>query len=562
VERQSAKVPLTSSGTAAAENTRMTKTRRWLLGASLAIAGCVDGSIGDATDVAESAPGEPEGFPASEDAGPASEDAPAEDTAKPEVPRDSSGHPADDGAPDTKRLSADLAQHLRIRKISAYQSIEVPLARDGEHATRSRWENIWGVEAAQVPLVAGREALVRIFVEPEDGFEKSLVTARIKLQAGGKTQILYGNKEVSAASSDGDLDSTINVVVPAEALAEGTKFGVVLNGPQPSEAPSNKSSARFPEDGTLDDLGVDVGGDVMKVVLVPMRYQGRMPDTSDAQVETYRDHLLRRYPVTRVEVSVHDAIDYTGTITHDDGIGDMLEKISALHGKDSAASNVYYVGLLKPADKFWDFCGSGCVAGLSYVGEPASVWWGYSGTDWAGGTGAHELGHAHGLPHAPCGVDGSGFWPNDEAHANAKLGAWGWDPVEKKLVDPGNTAKTVHDLMSYCGPSWIGDFNYAKLWRRVKKDNTKASIIGAMPLHETVRVAADGSLSWSPTPRAWEAWMDEGELRTIAIVDATGKSSTVTARWFAYDHLPGGHFVFPTAADAREVRFAGRSVTR
>jgi hypothetical protein len=394
----------------------------------------------------------------------------------------------------------------------------------------------------------------------------------VKLQVNGDkglvTHVFYATKTVTGASNDGDLASTINVKIPGSALVPGVKIGVVLNAPGTSPPPTGKSSARYPQDGSLDDIGVGAGGDVMKVVFVPMKYNGdgsgRMPDTSDAQIAMYKDQFFRKYPVAKVDVSVHAPVDYDAVITKDHGIGDMLNMIGALHDKDGAASSTYYVGLLQPAAKFWDFCGSGCVAGLSFVGQPASVWWGYSGTDWAGGTGAHEVGHAHGLPHAPCGTDDPDWWPSDDAHAGAKLGAWGWDPVESKLFDPGgdpsaSVKSTNRDVMSYCGPTWIGDFNYAKLWHRVQADNgVKAAMyIGKPSRMESVFVGEAGQSTWEKASIAYQPWMENGEVRTITVVDADGRASNETGYWFPYDHLPGGHLVFPElpSKTGRIVRF-------
>ncbi len=493
-------------------------------------------------------------------------------------PLDSTGYPADDpAAPDTHALSADLAEHLTITEVASYQSLKVSLARDGAPVARPKWEKIFGASPAVVPIVAGRDALLRIFVKPEAGFVAGTITARVKVQRKGdkglESKIFSGTKAVSAASSDGDLGSTINVVIPAAALVPGVSFGVVLNAKVTSEAPKGLHSARYPRDGALADFGVAPGGDVLKVVLVPMRYQGdgsgRLPDTSATQVEFYRDQFFRKYPVARVDIRIHAPIDYSSVVTHDAGIGDMLNVIGGLHTKEKAADNEYYIGLLQPAAKFWDFCGSGCVAGLSFVGSPSSVWWGYSGADWAAGVGAHEVGHAHGLPHAPCGTTDPDFWPSDADHQSAKLGSWGWDPVEKKLFDPGGDANesakgTYRDVMSYCGPTWIGDFNYAKLWHRVQADNgvKAADIVGAAPTFESVFIDETGRVTWQPEAVTWQSWMENGQPKSITVLDADGKEAVRTGYYFPYDHLPGGHMLVPTEKGRRlkAIRHASRFV--
>jgi len=515
------------------------------------------------------APSDDGGGPVGDDAGRALDAGRAVDAA-PDAspPLDPSGYPIDDGAPNTNALSADLAKNLTLTEIASYQSLKVPLAKDGAPVARAIWPNVWGSEAAVVPIVAGRDALLRIFVKPEAGYVPAAITARVKVQTHGastvESHVFYATKNVTAASIDADLASTINVTIPAAALKPGATFGVVLNAAGSTPPPTGASNARYPRDGSLASIGASAGGDVMKIVLVPLKYNadgsGRLPDTSAAQVAMYKDQLFRKYPVARVDVSVHAPVDYDSVVSHDNGAGDVLNFTTSIRDGDRPAANVYYVGLLKPADNFWSYCGSGCIAGLSWVGAPVSMWWGYSGTDWSGGTGAHEVGHAHGLPHAPCGTSDPDYWPGDADHASAKLGAWGWDPVDQKLFDPGGDPganNTYRDMMSYCGPIWIGDFNYAKIWRQTKKDNgvTTMKRAGAPPAMRGV-VMRGGKATWEDHTVEWQPWIENGEPRTVSVVAADGSETTATGYFFAYDHLPGGRLLVPAQplARARAVR--------
>jgi hypothetical protein len=68
---------------------------------------------------------------------------------------------------------------------------------------------------------------------------------------------------------------------------------------------------------------------------------------------------------------------------------------------------------------------------------------------------AHELGHNFGLGHAPCGTDGDSSYP----YPGAKIGTWGYDLVNRELKDPD----LYYDLMSYCSPEWVSDYNYEKV---------------------------------------------------------------------------------------------------
>ena len=111
-----------------------------------------------------------------------------------------------------------------------------------------------------------------------------------------------------------------------------------------------------------------------------------------------------------------------------------------------------------------------------------------------GTTMAHELGHNMTLRHSPCGnVDAADrHYPN----RNGTIGAWGYNFRTRTLVHP-NTP----DLMSYCGPRWISDYNFSKaLEYRRRREHSAA----AKPLALTTtmllwgRVEASGELVLEP----------------------------------------------------------------
>jgi hypothetical protein len=74
---------------------------------------------------------------------------------------------------------------------------------------------------------------------------------------------------------------------------------------------------------------------------------------------------------------------------------------------------------------------------------------------------AHELGHNLGVRHAPCG-NPDGVDPG-YPYVNARLGHPGYDYVDHRLMAP----TSYYDLMSYCSPRWISDYNFQLMlsWR-------------------------------------------------------------------------------------------------
>jgi hypothetical protein len=87
-----------------------------------------------------------------------------------------------------------------------------------------------------------------------------------------------------------------------------------------------------------------------------------------------------------------------------------------------------------------------------------------SGRDGRGVTMAHEVGHACGLPHAPCGTPGDQTYPAYEPYDPAgtptgSLGEYGLDINNGTIRTPA-----AKDLMSYCGGDCFSLHNYMRLY--------------------------------------------------------------------------------------------------
>lgn len=477
---------------------------------------------------------------------------------------DASGFAADDpSATNTNAISSSLATAISIAQVSAYQMLEVGLEKDGMPVDRTT--------GIQVPLVAKRDAVFRVFVNPDASFKPQNVTARIKIQLTGptstETRVFYATKMVSAASTQADFSSTINVNVPGDALENGATYGVVLNAAGGGAAPAT-STARYPQDGSLDDLGVSGGGDVIHIMVVPCRYKadgsGRLPDTSDGQLKIIADRFYQLYPGATIDVQAHDPVDFTSPVDPGGGGFDAaLMLMGKVRSADHAPSDVYYYASFEPADNFGAFCGGGCVTGLSTLGSPISSGIGYSGPDTAE-TMVHEIGHAHGLDHAPfCGASAQpNYWPTDPAHDMAHLGVWGFDQLAKDPTAPLMDPTKYSDLMSYCGNNWVSDFHAQKLFKRVKADNNFYADYHRGAFWR-LQLRTSGALEWASDTTQGQAWMTYGQPKTIDVTRADGTHAIENAVFFPYDHLPGGELYVATdgaMASAASVRVFGKEI--
>jgi hypothetical protein len=152
---------------------------------------------------------------------------------------------------------------------------------------------------------------------------------------------------------------------------------------------------------------------------------------------------------------------------------------------------------------------------------------------------AHEVGHAHGRNHAPCG--GAQGVDSKFPYSGGGIGVWGYDINTKTFINPSKGK----DIMGYCSPEWVSDYTYTALYNRIAFVNGVKSVIGATPtqyrmisVDETGKTIANDPLTLDHEPG--------GELRDVSYVDQTGATTKVAkGHFYAYDHLPGGIYVVP-----------------
>jgi hypothetical protein len=455
------------------------------------------------------------------------------------------------GDPNAPPAPNSVAQNISLDEVAFFQSIKVSVAKGDSVPDRG---------SPAVPILGGRDATVRVYVTPGDGWSPHQVTARLKITThtptGTLSQVFSTTKSVESASTDDSLDSTINIDVPGDALRAGATFAIVLNEDKGAAAQSS-DNARFPRDGSFADLGVSQSGSKVRVMIVPVQYNadgsGRLPDTSDDQLAKYKNRFFQLYPAATIEITVRDPYPW-GSIISASGAGypQILMAMPGLHASDGADPDLYYYAAFEPANSFGQFCGGGCIAGLSAVGMPHSVGLGYNVIGGGGGniaaeTSAHEVGHAHGLKHAPCG----GAANPDPAfpYANGGTGVWGLDPIDHKTLYPPSQDK---DVMGYCPPTWISDYHFTKIFSRVQTDNQLlADRIAGVPArsYRAVQVGGDGTTTW--TEGGHTRWPENGEPHTATFEGAKGNAvASDRAFWFPFDHLPGGVLLVPERTES------------
>jgi hypothetical protein len=387
-----------------------------------------------------------------------------------------------------------LAANIKLRELSIYQAVKIPLFKD----------NAWvAASARNAMVVQGKKSFLRAFVEPQTGFTPHTVRGALLLDNAGQSTVLTAERNITQASSDDVAESTLDFTIDGALIGPDTKFSVSLLETTCTPGGAANVAARVPGAGT-QALSAE-GTGKLHVVIVPVTLSGRTPDTSDAQIDKARAALRAYYPVADVEVSVHAPIAYASPVqASGTGWSELLSQIGRQRQQDAVAANVYYFGWIAPAASFKDYCRSGCVLGLApmttVVSRSNQIGLGVGFVDDNTYTTiVHEIGHAHGLPHAPCVPRGGTIDGADTKfpYAGAKIGVWGWDQRSSKLMSPAIYA----DVMSYCDPVWISDYNYQKIATRSKAVNNAAYIYTpekqAQQTWRGVILHADGSARWT-----------------------------------------------------------------
>ncbi len=427
---------------------------------------------------------------------------------------------------------------LSLRAVTISQTHELPLMQAGGAVA---------VAKRPAPLVAGKQALVRAFVDVETTFVGRPLLGVLDLKTPQVTRTLVSQRTITQNSLADDLTSTFVFNVDASDLATTSTYRVrVLEA-------DTTPLARFPETGyaNLDAQTVRP----FELVVVPFIANGFTPKLGDEEVTALRHRLLALFPSPVVDISVAAAVTLPQLVKGaGDGWDPALDEIYRLRAQAAPAHDVFYYGMMAPAATYDDFCANGCTLGFSNVAGPdevesrgaigVAVFPDGSGAEEAWDTVAHELGHAMGREHAPCGVDDPD--PN-YPYPNATLGGiYGYDFDLMRLVKP-NPAK---DVMSYCGPVWIADYTYRGLFARldyIASESFTALALQPAELFRLARIHRTGHSLWVGEQRRLGA--DRPSDRQLDLLDGTGRRiGSVRARFVAVDHAAGGYLWLPVAA--------------
>jgi len=454
-----------------------------------------------------------------------------------------------------------LAAGLEISAVTISQSVSIDLFRDGSSP-----------DQYSAPLLTGRAGIVRVFVEPADGWTARPIRGELSLRSGDEELLYEDQEEPEGSSSAESFASTFDFEFSAHDLHADTQISVRLWEAEDSaeagqdddaQASSGRDGAAWPALGSAPLRATEAGG-VVRVMLLPIQYEAdgssRLPDTSAEQIAFIEDRLLQLYPVREIDLSVAAPHPSAIAITADGtGFSDLLSSLRDVRAQRDVPFETYVHALVAPAVNMMAFCGGACTTGMAYrVGDPFSgsfkvgLGLGFEG-DSVARILVHELGHQHDRGHAPCGNVGN---PDlDFPYDSGGIGVDGWDSQGGDRL----AAEDYADFMSYCPDRWVSDYTWRALHQRMLAVEGLLSSREVLPRAAFVSFAVDGDggirferheqLRFRPVGPQWPVQLLDDRGLVVAVAEAS---------FVPFADLPGGTLVLPDPGkDVASVRVGG-----
>lgn len=333
-----------------------------------------------------------------------------------------------------------------------------------------------------VPLIAGRPGLVRVLATADRAND---------FKPGARAAFVVDGREAHAAEMalestrglaenlPGRLDQWYQAAIPAAVLRPGVEMAVRVD-PDSTMPRATLDEVRLPLDVRelppleLTIVPVVTGSSADADVVEWVR------DADDPPVEFMRAVL----PVAELDLTVREPLTISSAPDASKGAEwiVILEDIELVR-KAEGGRGYWYGVVNREGDK--GIRGIALVEGRVGLGVPdAEVF-------------AHELGHSMSLMHSPCGNP----WQVDPdyPYPDGSIGVLGYDARSEELVD-----SSTHDLMSYCHPQWISDYNFRRALEYRLRTETRSRALAARDEPRGSRlllrghVTAEGELHLDP----------------------------------------------------------------
>lgn len=307
-----------------------------------------------------------------------------------------------------------------------------------------------------IPLVEGRAGIFRAFVQTSTPGTPA-PSVRVTIRDASGTEVLNHvipppRAEAPTEIQEGRLTSSWNLRIPPAAIKPGHTFL--------AEVVAEGVASTFP--GSGHPLALDVRElPPLELTLVPVRSGFRTGRVTGGgrTLQDWIKPLEALFPLAKVVVReapefhasqrlTDDMLTYVA-LTEELEVARLLEPEAKWQYRFGVFERPPGSGLLGYSMAFGTKGSSEKRTGVVYDGDSR----GWGGSYYAN-TLVHELGHLMGRRHAPCG--GASGEDAHFPHADAGLGAFGFDVAEHEPIDPAS----YKDIMSYCYPRWTSDYTY------------------------------------------------------------------------------------------------------
>ncbi|WP_419948000.1 hypothetical protein [Candidatus Palauibacter sp.] len=299
-----------------------------------------------------------------------------------------------------------------------------------------------------VPLIAGRRALLRVFVLAKSRTTAAIPPIRARFYIDGREahvgDIPAGSGPIPTELQPGNLSLSGNLEVPGAVVQPGLEVVIEVDPDRTLESGILRVN-RIPATGRL---AVDVREvPPMDVTVIPFVWVGSRDSTvvdivramaADPEGHELLGDARMMLPVSDLAITAHAPVRTANTESLE-----LLQKTEAIRTIEGGTG--HYLGMI---DDIRNGRGRAYISGRSSIAEPVAS------------TIAHEFGHNFSLYHAPCGIRSVTAVDPSYPHPNGTIGAWGYDFLLNSVVPP-----VALDFMSYCEFDWVSDYHFTNALR-------------------------------------------------------------------------------------------------